>query len=219
MEADRANVQQLLAQRELDATAANIRAQAASGQIEQLARTHRQEIEQERQRAASIAAKAELTAALAKQSLVPHSVEQLTAILALRTLPPQSIHDREMTVRSKDYRDVSTYVESKLSDPSYAHFRSDKQPPAPVNKPAPNTPELPTDVPTLGHAFIANHLAKQQAQSAGKEGLSPLQDMSQGIGGFRQPRINAGLWPLTFFDRAAGSPCQGHGPRWRFTLS
>ncbi len=182
MQADQAKVQELLAQRDLDATAATIRAQAAIGQVESLARTHRAEVEAERQRAATIAAKAELTAALAKQPLVPHGVDQLTAILGSDiTATPDS--KGGFTVLSRDYRDVESYVQARLADPHFAHFRSDRQQaPTPVTKPSAPPMELPAEPRSLSEAFIANFQMQQQAREAGRVSNDPRLDPSRAVG-------------------------------------
>ena len=89
MQADQAKVQELSAQSPLGCNGRNHTAQAAIGQVESwlapIALKSRRA-----KRAATIAAKAELTAALAKQPLVPHGVDQLNGN-SVQTLPQPRI--------------------------------------------------------------------------------------------------------------------------------
>jgi hypothetical protein len=180
MKANQAKVEEMLAAREIEATAANIRATAASGQVEQLARSHRQEIEQERQRAASIAAKAELATALAKQPLLPHAIEQLSSLLA----PEITATDNGrggFNILSRDYKDVSTFVADTLASTSYSHFRADAKPQPPVNRPTPTAPQFP-EPKNAGESIIAAAQARREAEAAARAGTSAATDMSQGFG-------------------------------------
>ena len=181
MEADRARVQEMLAQRELDATAANIRATAASGAVDQLARSHRQEIEQERQRAATIAAKAELASALARQPLLPHAVDQLASILS-KDITATPDGRGGFSILSKDYKDVSTFVTETLAQPTFSHFRSDLQPPAPpVNRPTQPATDLPE--PKNYGEFVLAEAAKQRSAEAARAAAKPATlDMAQPFG-------------------------------------
>jgi hypothetical protein len=182
MEADRRQVQELLAQRELDATSANIRAQAAAGQVEQLARSHRQEIEAERNRAAQIAAKAELATALSRQPLLPHAAEQLTSILGSH-ISASPDGKGGYNVLSKDYRDVSTYVSDTLASPEFSHFRSDVKPQSPVNRPNQPAPETSIEQPrNFGEALVANYQQQRQATEAANSATDPRMDLSKPMG-------------------------------------
>jgi hypothetical protein len=198
MQADQAKVQEMLAQREIEATAANIRATAASGQIESLARSHRAEIEAERNRAAAIAAKAELASALARQPILPHAVEQLTSILGSDiTATPDG--KGGFTVLSKDYRDVTSYVTATLAAPDFAHFRSDTKPAiAPVNRPNPAAPELPTEPKNHGEFIVAMAKQRREAESARAASVPASMDPSQSfcLGTRKGP-----AWGSPFFGR------------------
>ena len=181
MRANQAKVEEMLAAREIEATAANIRATAASGQVEALARSHRAEIEQERQRAAAIAAKSELTAALAKQPVLPAAVDQLTSILGSE-ISASPDGRGGYNVMSKDYRPVAEFVQSKLADPSFSHFRSDVRPQPPVNRPTPPPTELIAEPANLGQAFIANFQKQRQAVESKNSATDPRLDPSQSFG-------------------------------------
>jgi hypothetical protein len=183
MRADQQKIQELATAREVEASAATLRAAAVSGQFEQMARSHRQEIEQERNRAAAIAAKAELASALAQQPLVPAAAGQLASILSSEIISTPDGRGGYQ-VLSKDYRSVGEFVQSKLADPAYAHFRADQKPAPPVNRPNQPSTELPAEPRTLSEALIATHQHFQAAHQSAGEQKSPLLDPSQGFGGF-----------------------------------
>jgi hypothetical protein len=196
MRANQQQIQEMLAARELEATSATLRATAVSGQFEQLARSHRQEIETERQRAASFAAKSELARSLASQPLVPGGAEQLTSIWSgqLRADPTAD----GFNVRTESFQDVNTFVTSQLSRPEFAHFRRDTQPTAPVNRPTQPSPETSIAEPSnLGQALIQNYHSQRQAVDASKSGIDPRLDPSQsfGLGNARGGSAFRGLLP------------------------
>jgi hypothetical protein len=181
MEADRIQVQQMLAQKELDATAANIRAEAALGRADTLARNHRAEVEAERARAAAFATKAELSRALASQPLVPGGAEQLTSLWnnQLRADPTTD----GFNVRTDSFQDVTTFVTSQLARPEYAHYRRDTQPAPPVNRPAPTVLDSPTEQPRNYGEYIVQMAAQHRAAEADRAAAKPATlDMSQGFG-------------------------------------
>ena len=43
-------------------------------------------------------------------------------------------------VRTKDFRDVKTFLDTTLADPNFAHFLASRQPAPPVNRPGAATP-------------------------------------------------------------------------------
>jgi hypothetical protein len=197
MRADQKQIQELAAAREVEASAATLRASALSGQFEAMARSHRAEIEAERNRAGAIAAKAELATALAQQPLLPAAVGQLASILG-----PDVVATPDgkggFQVLSKDYRSVGEFVQSKLADPAYAHFRADIKPQSPVNRPNQPSPETSIAEPSnLGHALIQNYQSQRQAADAQKSGIDPRLDPSQsfGLGGARGGSPLRGLLP------------------------
>jgi hypothetical protein len=198
MQADQAAVQQMLAQKELEATASAIRATAASGQVEQLARTHRQELETERQRAANVAKQAELTQVLARQDLVPSAVGQLSQLWSNSLIAePQG---NSFAVRTSTYQDVPTFVQEQLSKPEYAHYRNNLPTSAPVNRPSqpgqPATTTVAEEPKNLGAALVANFQAQKQARDSQIAATHSSADMSQsfGLGARRGPAWGSPLF-------------------------
>jgi hypothetical protein len=182
MRASQAKMEEMLAARELETTTATLRAASVSGQFEQLASSHRQELQAERNRAAQIAARAELTSELSKQQLVPHAAEQLASILGseLITSPDGQGNYRVM---SRDYRPVGEYIQAKLADPAYAHFRADQKPAAPVNRPNQPAPDTSIEQPrNFGEALIANFQSQRQAAEAANSATDPRMDLSKPMG-------------------------------------
>jgi hypothetical protein len=181
MEADRIQVQQLLAQKELDATAANIRAEAALGRADNLARSHRAEVEAERAKASAFATKAELSRALASQPLVPGGAEQLTSLWSNQLRADQTADG--YSVRTDTFQDVPTFVASQLSKPEYAHYRRDTQPAPPVGRPAPTVLDSPAVEPrNHGEYLVMMAQQQRQAAEAKNSATDPRLDPSQSFG-------------------------------------
>jgi hypothetical protein len=190
MQADSAQLQQLVAQRELDAAAANIRAQAAAGQVESLARSHRQEIEAERERAGNVAKRAELALALSQHQLAPGAVGQLAELWSgtLRVDPSPNGY----AVRTASYQDVPTFVSEQLSRPEYAHFKGGSQPAAPASTGAPAAPAQPAEQPAppknYGEAILFHAAAAKAARDAANTGHTTT-DLSKGFGLGKGPAV------------------------------
>jgi hypothetical protein len=184
MEANAAQLQQLVSQRELDASTASLKASAASGQLESLARQHRQELEQERARAGNVAKRAELAQALSQQQLAPGAASQLTELWSgsLHADPSPTGY----SVRTAGYQEVGAFVSEQLSRPEYAHFKvSGSQPAAPATSgnPAaqPAQPAQPPAPQNYGEAILQRAAAAKAAREAAAPS-HPLSDMSKGFG-------------------------------------
>jgi hypothetical protein len=192
-----AQYQQLIAQKELEATAANIRAAQAAGETEALARQHRQNIEAERARAASVAKKAELAQALAGRPLVPGAASQLSHLWN------SELHADATTdgfaVRTAGFQDVNTFVTEQLARPEYSHFLANSPATPPATRPAtpgaaaPATPTPQPEPVDLGSRLLAEYQQRRAAQGPAPDGRFQA---SRDAEGRKQPMAGFGLRPL-----------------------
>jgi hypothetical protein len=179
-----AQAQATIASRESEARAADARALIARGETEAVLRRHQAEIADSKSKTGKLAIAAELGRALAAQPLGPHAASQLEVILGGELVADET--PTGFSVRTRDFRDVNSYVQSRLATPEFAHFRADHKAatgtPAPDALAQPGSAVEPPQPRNVGEAIIMR--AQMQSQQKAAENKSGINDPSIGFGGF-----------------------------------
>jgi hypothetical protein len=178
-----AQAQATIAAKESEARAADARAMISRGETEAVLKRHQTEIAETKAKTAKLAVATELSRALASQPLNPHAVSQLETILGSELVADET--PTGFSVRTRDFRDVNSYVASRLATPEFAHFKANGGQSAPATAsnpaPAPAQPAQPQEPRNYGEAILFQAAAAKAAREAASTS-DPRTDMSRGIG-------------------------------------